>query len=118
MTACPAGVNYAELFEEARAEAEETKVLASPKRNLIRAFIVKWLFMDLKRLQVLGLFLRLYQQLGLQTLVRKSGLLNLFPPRLRELEAMTPSIQPHFSADLIAPFTSATGPRRYRVAML
>src|SRR5688500_6890562 len=27
MTACPAGVNYAELFEHARAEAEQAKVL-------------------------------------------------------------------------------------------
>ena len=26
MTACPAGVNYAELFEHARAEAEEQRV--------------------------------------------------------------------------------------------
>ncbi len=30
MSACPAGVNYAELFERARAEAEESGVLASP----------------------------------------------------------------------------------------
>jgi glycolate oxidase iron-sulfur subunit len=118
MTACPAGVNYAELFEESRAEAEEKNLLSSPKRNLIRAFSVKWLFMDLNRLQLLGLFLRLYQQLGLQTLVRQSGILGLFPPRLRELEAMTPSIQPHFSADLIAPITPAASPRKYRVAML
>src|SRR6201984_3279642 len=32
MTACPAGVNYAELFEHARAEAELSGVLNSPKR--------------------------------------------------------------------------------------
>jgi len=50
MTACPAGVNYAELFEHARAEAEQARVLDSPKRNLIRAFAVKWLFMDNARL--------------------------------------------------------------------
>jgi glycolate oxidase iron-sulfur subunit len=30
MTACPAGVNYAELFEHARAEAEASGVLRSP----------------------------------------------------------------------------------------
>ena len=30
MTACPAGVNYAELFEHARAEIEEKNVLSSP----------------------------------------------------------------------------------------
>ena len=36
MTACPAGVNYAELFEHARAEAEESGVLRNPKRRFIR----------------------------------------------------------------------------------
>ncbi len=118
MTACPAGVNYAELFEAARAEAEDKALLSAPKRNLIRAFTVKWLFMDLGRLQVLGQLLRLYQQLGLQTLVRRSGVLGLLPQRLRELEAMTPTIQPHFSADLIPPVTHAIGERKYRVAML
>src|ERR1041384_276132 len=66
MTACPAGVNYAELYEHARAEAEASGVLATPKRNLIRSFTLRWLFMDLSRLQFLGTVLRLYQQLGLQ----------------------------------------------------
>ncbi len=118
MTACPAGVNYAELFEHARAEAEASGVLSSPKRNLIRAFTVRWLFMDLSRLQLLGRAMLLYQQLGLQTLLRRSGILKLFPKRLRELEAMTPDIQAKFSADLILPVTPAFGTKRYRVAML
>src|SRR3954464_9150185 len=61
MTACPAGVDYAELFEHARAEAEASRVLASPERNLIRNFTLRWLFMDLNRLQWLGTVLRLYQ---------------------------------------------------------
>src|SRR5689334_23850826 len=38
MSACPAGVNYAELFEHARAEAERTRTLAAPKRNIICKF--------------------------------------------------------------------------------
>lgn len=118
MTACPAGVNYAELFEHARAEIEERGVLNSPKRNFIRGFTVRWLFMNLRRLELLGKALRLYQQLGLQTLVRRSGILNLLPKRLRELEAMTPQVQPAFSSELIAPITSAAGDRKYRVAML
>ena len=118
MTACPAGVNYAEMFEHARAAAEESRLLENPQRNFIRHFTVKWLFMDLRRLQLLGRVLRLYQQLGLQTLVRRSGILRLLPARLRELEAMTPDIQPEFSDELIAPVTPATGQRKYRVAML
>ncbi len=102
MSACPAGVNYAELFEHARAEVERTRVLQSPKRSLIRRLTVAWLFMDLRWLRSVGRILRLYQRLGLQRLVRASGILRLLPARLRELEAMTPTILPRFSAELIA----------------
>ena len=118
MTACPAGVNYAELFEHARAEAEASGVLASPKRNLIRRLTIGWLFMDLSRLRLVGRALWLWQTLGLQTLVRKSGVLKLFPKRLREMEAMTPTVQSKLSHQLIAPVTPAAGQKKYRVAML
>jgi glycolate oxidase iron-sulfur subunit len=118
MTACPAGVNYAELFEHARAEAEQSKVLDQPVRRGIRAFTLRWLFMDLRRLHWLGYLLRLYQQLGIQALVRRSGLLKLLPERLRELEAMTPDVRECFSQDLIDPITPSKGQRKFRVAML
>lgn len=118
MTACPAGVNYAELFEHARAEAEQSGVLASPKRSAIRALTLRWLFMEPGRLQVLGKAMRLWQDTGLQGFVRNSGVLNLLPKRLRELEAMTPEVEAEFSAELIAPVTPASGERRFRVAML
>ena len=117
-TACPAGVNYAELFEHARAEIEEKKVLANPKRNFIRSFTLHWLFMDLRRLELLGKGLRLYQRLGLQTAIRQTGLMRLLPRRLQELEAMTPTVCEKFSAELIAPATPAVGAKKYRVAML
>ncbi len=118
MTACPAGVNYAELFEHARAEAEASGVLKSPKRSLIRSFTVGWLFMDLSRLQLLGRAMRLWQDTGLQRLLRASGVMHLFPRRLRELEAMTPEVESHFSSELIAPVSRPAGERRHRVAML
>jgi len=118
MTACPAGVNYAELFEHARAEAEQSGALNAPRRSLIRAFTLRWLFFDLRRLRRVGYLLRLYQQLGLQSLIRRSGILNLLPQRLRALEAMTPPVQPRFSAKLIPPLTPAVGQRKHRVAVL
>jgi len=118
MTACPAGVNYAELFEHARAEAEASGVLRTPKRNFIRWLTVGWLFMDLGRLRFLGALLRLYQQLGLQNMVRRCGVLKLLPRRWQELEAMTPMIQPKFSSALIPPVLPATGQKKYRVALL
>src|SRR5262249_35234738 len=97
MTACPAGVNYAELFEHARAEAERSGVLQTSRRSVLRGFTLRWLFMEPNRLQLAGRLLQLYQQLGLQTFLRRSGLLRLLPRRLRELEAMTPTVQPQFS---------------------
>src|SRR5436190_19771495 len=77
MTACPAGVNYAELFEQARAESEDRRLLASPKRSLIRNFTLRWLFMKQGRLQFIGKILSLYQRIGLQSLIRRSGFLKL-----------------------------------------
>jgi glycolate oxidase iron-sulfur subunit len=118
MTACPAGVNYAELFEHARAEAERSGVLDSPRRSLIRNFTLRWLFMEQGRLQLVGKALRLYQELGLQTFVRKSGLLRLLPKRLRELESMTPEVQAAFSNERIPIVTPARGSTKYRVAVL
>jgi glycolate oxidase iron-sulfur subunit len=117
-TACPAGVNYAELFEHARAEVERTGILRKPRRSLIRGFTVAWLFMDLRRMRCFGRLLRFYQRIGAQSLIRGSGVLKLLPRRLQELEAMTPTIRPQFSAELIAPVTPAVGQRRYRVGML
>src|SRR5437764_12427300 len=85
MTACPAGVNYAELFEHARAEAEQSGVLNSSRRNFIRGFTLRWLFKDLARLQLVGRASRLYQQLGLQTFFPLRVLLQMLPKRLAEL---------------------------------
>ena len=118
MTSCPAGVNYAELFEHARAEVEEKGVLDSAWRRLIRRVTLKWLFTKHTRLKMLGRLIRLYSSLGLKSLVRGSRVLKLLPKRLGELEAMTPEIQPKFSDELIRLETAAGGEKRYRVAML
>jgi glycolate oxidase iron-sulfur subunit len=118
MTACPAGVNYAGLFEHARAEVERLGQLNTLKRRTIRGFTVAWLFMDLRRLRLLGRLMRFYQWCGFQRLLRGSGVLKLLPARLRDLEAMTPDIQARYSDELIPEVMPAAGRRRYRVAML
>ena len=43
-TACPAGVNYAEMIEFARAEVESNGAKTSASRNFIRAVALRWLF--------------------------------------------------------------------------
>src|SRR3954466_3840225 len=44
MTACPAGVRYAPMFEAARADIEQAGVLAKPQRSLVRAFALRFVF--------------------------------------------------------------------------
>ncbi|HIL68464.1 MAG TPA: (Fe-S)-binding protein [Verrucomicrobia bacterium] len=118
MTSCPAGVNYAELFEHARAEVEESGVMKSPFRKLIRFVTMGWLFQDLRRMQWLGRLIRFYRNSGLLSLVQQSGILKMLPQRLQYLEKLTPVIQPAFSNELIEPVSPAVGEKRYRVAML
>jgi glycolate oxidase iron-sulfur subunit len=110
-TACPAGVDYTQLFEMARAEAERKHALPSPARRLLRWFVLDGLFYKQWRLRVVGRLLWLYQATGGQAVVRRSGLLRLLPPSLRALEAKTPVVKRHFSPDLIAPEESP-GSRR------
>lgn len=47
-----------------------------------------------RRLKQLGRLLRFYQTSGLQTAVRKSGLLRLLPAHLRDMEAILPVPSP------------------------
>ncbi|NUN93653.1 MAG: (Fe-S)-binding protein [Verrucomicrobiae bacterium] len=97
MTACPAGVNYAHLLEMARAETERRRVLAAPKRNVLRWALIRWLFAKRARLRFAGRLLWAYQRLGLQSLVRRSGLLRFAPKSIRELEPLTPTILDAFT---------------------
>jgi glycolate oxidase iron-sulfur subunit len=96
-SACPAGVDYAHLFEMARAEVERRRVLSAPKRNLVRWALIRWLFARRSRLRFAGRLLWLYQRLGLQAFVRASGLMRLAPRQLRELEPLTPTVLDRFT---------------------
>lgn len=116
-TACPAGVNYARMFEEARADIEDAGVLRYAKRDFVRAIMLRFFFARPLALKALGRLLRFYQASGLEWLVRKLRLTALLPPDLRELEPLTPRIQRDFSDDLIGAVESPAVPR-YRVGML
>ncbi len=117
-TACPAGVNYAELFETARIEVERQGVLDSPKRDFIRWFALRFIFTRPRLLRFAGRLIWLWQVSGLQGFARRTGLIKLVPGRLGELEPQTPVIRAKFSHQLIAPVEPARGVKRYRVAVL
>jgi len=119
-TACPAGVDYTQLFEMARAEAERSPAEQTPLRKFTRWLLLDVLFGQQWRLRFVGRLLWLYQAMGLQAMVRRSGVLRLLPASWRALEAKTPTIKRHFSPDLIAPLEkpSIETPVRHRVGLL
>jgi glycolate oxidase iron-sulfur subunit len=119
-TACPAGVDYVELFEAARAEIERSGVNAGKQRSFWRWLTVKTLFMHPRLLRLVGRLLYVHQWLGLDSLLRQFNFLNLLPDKLVELEPQTPRICAQFSDQLIAvrEGQNSTLPPKYRVGLL
>jgi glycolate oxidase iron-sulfur subunit len=101
-TACPAGVDYTTLLETARAHAEQSGIAASPKRNFVRWFTLRFLFTRPRALRAAGRWLWFYQASGLQMFTRRLKLTAVLPRSLRELEPQTPPVARHFSDALIA----------------
>lgn len=119
-TACPAGVDYAQLFETARSEAERSGTLQSPVRDWTRRLLLAGLFTRPRLLRAVGRLLRVYQASGLQRVVRTFGLTALLPARLRQLEPQTPQVRARFSHQLIRPVEPPAhdAPVKRRVAVL
>ncbi|HTJ79897.1 MAG TPA: heterodisulfide reductase-related iron-sulfur binding cluster [Rariglobus sp.] len=117
-TACPAGVNYSELIETARAEVERVGILASPTRNAMRAMMLDGLFMRPRLLRLAGRMLWILQASGIIKAARKTKLTALLPARMRSLEMQTPVIRRHFSNGLISFVEAPVNRRKHRVAML
>ncbi len=87
-TACPSGVQYGLLVEEARLSVEQVNPPSTFER-LIRWGALKQLLPKINRLRWLARFLRLYQVAGISRLVRK---LNILPGPLKTMEGMLPDL--------------------------
>ena len=53
-TACPAGVNYTELFETARSDIEQSGINDAPARNVWRALTLGFLFRNPRAMRAAG----------------------------------------------------------------
>jgi glycolate oxidase iron-sulfur subunit len=117
-SACPAGVNYGELFEASRAEVQRTGVTATPSGRFLRWLTLRFLLTRPRAFRAAARILRLYASTGLRPLLRKTGLLSVLPKRLRELEEQALPIRRDFSDALIDPLERPDGPPRHRVLVL
>lgn len=90
-TACPSGVQVGTLIEEARGHIRQAIPLTGWKKTVSRTFL-RGLFPHPSRLHALGKALKVYQRSGLGKFVRRTGLINVAPPHIREMEAIMPQI--------------------------
>jgi glycolate oxidase iron-sulfur subunit len=116
MTACPSGVRYDLVIEEARHQREQ-RVERAPLDRLHRAALFS-LFPYPRRLRLAAALLWLYSRSGLQWLLRASGLLRLLSARLATLDALVPRIGLASLAPGIAGTWPAAGERRARVGLV
>jgi glycolate oxidase iron-sulfur subunit len=117
-TACPAGVDYTELFETARSDAERSAVNGAASRSLWRWLALGFLFRRPRALRLAGRGMRLYQRTGIESVVRRFGLTMFLPPSLRRLEPQAPRVASRFSNRMIAAHETPRSATRYRVALL
>lgn len=90
-TACPADVNVGGLIEETRGQIRQAMPLTGWK-NVVGKFFLESLFPYPARMQKLGGLLKFYQKSGMQTVARKTGLINVIPKHLVEMEEIMPAI--------------------------
>ncbi|MDY6782507.1 MAG: heterodisulfide reductase-related iron-sulfur binding cluster [Cyanobacteriota bacterium] len=116
VTTCPSGVEYDKLIAATRPQVERNQ-----PRNLgdriIRALIFN-LFPYPNRLRPLLVLLWVYQTIGLQKLVRATGLLKNFFPRLAAMEAILPKIELKNLWNNYPDVIPAQGEKRYRVGTI
>jgi glycolate oxidase iron-sulfur subunit len=114
MPACPSGVQYDKLIEATRSQIERNygrSVSAGLLRRMMFAFLPRP-----DRLRLLLGPMRIYRGSGLQSLVRRSGLLRLLPERMSAIEALMPAAATNGAT--LPERMEANGERRRRVGLL
>ncbi|AFY77336.1 MAG: (Fe-S)-binding protein [Hydrococcus sp. C42_A2020_068] len=116
VTTCPSGVQYDQLIAATRPQVERNQP-RSLKDKLIRTLIFN-LFPYPNRLRIFLPLLWLYQKLGIQKLVRATGLLDRFFPRLAAMESILPEVNLKSLRDNLPDIIPAQGEKRYRVGVI
>jgi glycolate oxidase iron-sulfur subunit len=109
-TVCPSGVRVGEQVLRMRTMIERERAQPWLKR-----FILQQVMTRPNVLEASVWPLRIYQWLGIQRLVRASGVLKLLPPALQNMERLLPPLPRTPLRRALPEITPAVGERRYRV---
>lgn len=115
-SACPSGVPYGRMVEDARAEIEARRRRGWLAEQ-VRRFAFHHLLTSRGWMSTVGAILYVYQITGLKSLVRGMASMRMLG-RLGDLAQLTPSAETPFFFRNIGKTFPAEGVRRYRVAFL
>jgi glycolate oxidase iron-sulfur subunit len=113
--ACPAGVQYGHMLENAREVVQEVKKKSVIEKT-VRNVAFNHLFQDQEKLSQATNLIRFYQRSGLQKTTRKVGFLNLFPETIRGMEQILPNVPNRKEVKERGTFFPAIGEKRTTVA--
>jgi glycolate oxidase iron-sulfur subunit len=114
-TACPSGVEYGRLVESARAQINRYYKRRGLSQHLRHVFFQK-LLPNRKMLDSVGTLLWIFQKSGLEAILVKSGIPNLFSKRLGRVAALSPRMEKPFFTRRLGQVVKPDGDVRYRVA--
>lgn len=106
-SACPCGVNAGELVAEFTCEKKSETGL-----GFMEDLVLRKLVPHPDRLETSMAPMRLYQNSGLQKLVRTLGVMKMFPKPLERMEGLLPSLPPRPLRQEIQEITPAEGTER------
>ncbi len=115
-SACPSGVRYGRMVEDARAQIE-AQAHRGWLATWLRRFAFGYLLQSRAAMTAAGTMLYLYEASRLKALMRAMGFLKLLG-RLGDLEQLSPSADPPFFFSQAGRTFPPKGPRRHRVAFL
>jgi glycolate oxidase iron-sulfur subunit len=113
VTACPSGVQYDKLIESTRQQVErryERRADDKAFREMIFQF-----FPYPNRLRAVAAPMRLYQRFGIGDKLRRAGIMQRIPARMRAMEALMPDLP---REEKIPELTGPVGEKRRRVGVL
>jgi glycolate oxidase iron-sulfur subunit len=86
-TACPSGVQFGHMMETMRSD-----IIRQRPAHWLSRLVLNHVFPYPRRFHFAARFLQLYRQSGLQSFVRKTGILERFAPKMAAAEALMPKV--------------------------
>ena len=116
VSTCPSGVQYDKLISATRHQVERNYE-RNLGDNILRSLIFN-LFPYPTRLRPLLIPVFLYQKLGLQKLIRQTGLLKNISPRLAAMDSILPEVTVESFRNTLPDIIPAQGEKRGRVGVI